>query len=260
VPDSAALPVLVTLHLPPGWYPAEVFESLRPDVHLCCVSDAQRRRCPDGARIFATVPNGVAVERFDARREKDRYVVALGRICPEKGFHLALDAARRAAVPLVLAGEVFRYAAHETYFEEMIVPRLDAARSFVGRVGFERKRALLARARCLLVPSLVAETSCLVAMEAMASGTPVVAFRSGALVDLVEHGRTGFLVDGVDEMADAIAAAGMVDPRECRRVADARFSAEAMTRRYIDIYDELAGRRGPGLQKTAAADATISPR
>src|SRR5207249_5576489 len=129
---------------------------------------------------------------------------ALGRICPEKGFHFALQAAKMARADLLLAGQVFPYASHVEYFESKIVPRLDERRQFVGPVGFHRKKRLLSKAKCLLVPSTVNETSSLVAMEALAAGTPVIAFPSGALPEIVEHGRTGYLVSDVKEMAQAI--------------------------------------------------------
>jgi glycosyltransferase involved in cell wall biosynthesis len=168
------------------------------------------------------------------------YALALGRICPEKGYHLALDAAAAARIPLVLAGELFRYRAHEDYFETELKPRLDGRnRRFIGPVALERKRRLLAGARCLLVPSLVSETSSLVSMEAMACGTPVIAFPSGALSEIVEHGRTGYLVNDVHEMAEAIRAVGAIDPEECRRVARERFSSRSMLARYFEVYEKL---------------------
>ena len=82
---------------------------------------ARRLRQPGGplpafALLLPHVPNGVPLERFGAHLRKRNFVLAMGRICPEKGYHLALDAATRAGVPLVLAGEVFRYRAHEEYF------------------------------------------------------------------------------------------------------------------------------------------------
>src|SRR5690606_1063450 len=129
------------------------------------------------------IENGVPVEALGARVRKRGFALALGRICPEKGYHLALEAAHRAGLPLLLAGAVFRYAAHERYFREEIAPRLDSLRRFIGAVPLGRKRRLLAAARCVVVPSLVPETSSLVAMEALASGTPVVAFPVGALAD-----------------------------------------------------------------------------
>ncbi len=242
-------PTLVTLHLPPTWYPpeifqaeifrAEIFKAPRPRTLLHCVSETQRRFCPPTSGSLPVIPNGVPIERFNVKVSKRDFVFSLGRICPEKGFHLALEAAAIARRPMLLAGEVFRYAAHEDYYHREIAPRLDRQRKFIGPVGFERKRRLLAAARCLLAPSLAPETSSLVAMESLASGTPVIAFPSGALAEIVEDGVTGFLVNDCREMAEAIGAAGSLDPNVCREAARTRFSAERMIERYFDLYRRL---------------------
>jgi glycosyltransferase involved in cell wall biosynthesis len=236
--------VLATLHLPPGWYPPEIFHLDRPRTYLHCVSPAQRRACPPGANLLPEIENGVPVEALAATHARRRFTFCLGRICPEKGFHLALEAAHRAGMPLLLAGEVFAYPAHQHYFEQEIRPRLDRARRFLGPVGFRRKRRLLSAARCLLAPSLVPETSSLVAMEALACGTPVIAFPSGALADIVEHGRSGFLVRNEREMAEALEAVSTLDPDACREAARTRFALPRMTDRYLNLYQQLAG-KGP---------------
>jgi glycosyltransferase involved in cell wall biosynthesis len=235
-------PVLVTLHLPPDWYPASVFRPLRPDTWLQCVSGSQERNCPSGEALLPHIENGVPLERLSTAVRKRNFALALGRICPEKGYHLALDAAIAADSPLLLAGEIFRYHAHEEYFRSELLPRLNAkTRRFLGPVGMARKRRLLAAARCLLVPSLVPETSSLVSMEALACGTPVIAFSSGALSEIVEHGRTGFIVRDEREMAEAIRRVDSIDPEACREAARRRFSADRMISEYMRLYRKLTG-------------------
>jgi glycosyltransferase involved in cell wall biosynthesis len=239
-PES--VPSLATLHLPTDWYPQEAFRR-RPNLWRNCVSQSQYERCGPREAVEFVVNNGVDVARFQPRSDAARgYVLALGRICPEKGFHEAFDAARAADLPLVLAGELFQYAEHERYWQEKIRPRLTATRSFIGPVAFEQKRALLADARCVVIPSLVAETSSLVAMEALASGTPVVARPAGALPELIEQGVTGFLVEDVEQMATALQNSIELDSKACRAAAERRFDERRMARDYVEIYEQLIQR------------------
>jgi glycosyltransferase involved in cell wall biosynthesis len=234
------VPVVVTLHLPPGWYPPEVFQIERPRTYLVCVSRSQAQACPPHARIERVIQNGVPLSRFRKGRVKSSYVLGLGRICPEKGFDRAMDAASSAGTPFLLAGTAFGYPAHLEYFDQEIRPRLKNGHRFLGQVGSQRKRYLLTGARCVLIPSLAPETSSLVAMEAMACGTPVVAFPAGALSELIDHGRTGFLVHDVKEMEEAIPAADTLDPATCRREAENRFSADRMFEEYLQLYHNVA--------------------
>ncbi|MGE5486403.1 MAG: glycosyltransferase [bacterium] len=240
LPD-AGVPVIVTLHVPFEWYgPA----AMSANAHYVFVSETQRRAWPAAPRNFSVIPNGVDAEAFRTRVTKRGFALALGRVAPEKGTALALEAARRAGVPMLVAGEVYRYAAHERYFREEVAPLLDGSlRVFVGRLRLARKRRLLTAARCVVAASRVAETSSLTAMEAMACGTPVVAFPAGALAEIVEHGRTGFVVNSVDEMAAAIRHAGAIDPSECRRAARERFPASRTIAAYFQLYETLAGSR-----------------
>jgi glycosyltransferase involved in cell wall biosynthesis len=183
----------------------------------------------------------VDVDRLAGAMKKDDFALAIGRICPEKGFHFALDAARKAGLKLLLAGQVFPYESHLKYFENEIVPRLDRKRIFIGPARFGKKRRLLAKAKCLIIPSTVAETSSLVAMEALACGTPVVAFRSGALPEIVEDGRTGFLVNSVRGIEQALRKVETLDPMDCRAAASSRFSSRTMAGRYLRLYERLIG-------------------
>ncbi len=240
-------PVLVTLHLPVDWYPGAALAANRPLTFFNCVSASQMGTCPQGMEVLSTVPNGVDIERFRPRLSRRRgYALSIGRICPEKGFHLAMDAARLSRVRFVLAGTVFPYEAHEEYFASEITPRIDNHWCwFAGAVAFERKRRLLAGARCVLIPSLAPETSSLVAMEALASGTPVIAFPSGALPEIVEEGRTGYIVRDAFEMAEAISKADSISPEDCIE-ASKRFSSAEMTEKYIGLYRTIIDSKRSG--------------
>ena len=233
---SARIPRLGTLHLPPAWYPESVFSL--PNISLNCVSESQANVAPGNARL-PVVPNGVDVGLYRGCSGQRRHLLWIGRVCPEKGVHLALEVAHRLDLPIVVAGPVHPFREHEAYFSECVAPLLDEKRRYAGPVGLTEKKQLLAQAYCLLAPTLVAETSSLVAMEAISSGTPVVAYRSGALPEIVENGITGFVVDSQDEMANAIARVRDISPEICRERASLRFDAECMVESYLKLYDSL---------------------
>ena len=238
-------PVLATLHLPPDWYAPAALSPSRPNTWLHGVSEAQHRAlralAPHAPALLPPIGNAVPVAALAASRHGRRsFALMLGRVCPEKGQHLALQAAHRAGIGLLIGGQVFPYEAHRRYFDDEVAPLLDRRRRFLGPLHFARKRRLLSAARCLLVPSLAAETSSLVAMEAMACGTPVVGFAAGALPDIVAHGRTGLIVRDLAEMVAAIARVGEIAGEACRAEARARFDWPLMTDAYLARYRQLA--------------------
>lgn len=242
---SSGVPALVTLHLPISWYPPEALRVRRPDTYFHCVSRAQQRTAPPDLPLLRPIECGVDSELLAPASRKGNFALFLGRICSEKGVHLAVQAAQRAKVPLIIAGQAFGYDEHLRYFRERVVPALGRNCRFVGPVGPRQKRRLLAYARCLLLPSLAQETCGLVAREALAAGTPVIAFARGALPETIQNGRTGFLVSDVEEMAHSILDATAIEPRICRAEARRLFPLSTMIDRYLQVYRELAGARLP---------------
>src|SRR5690349_8812665 len=105
-------PTLVTLHLPSEFYLPGAVSPARSRTWFNCVSEAQQRTFPGLPTMLPPIPGGVPVERLQARHAKRNFALALGRICPEKGFHLALPAAEMAGMPLLIAGQVFPYPYH----------------------------------------------------------------------------------------------------------------------------------------------------
>ena len=235
-------PVLLTLHLPREFYGPQL-ASAAANVFLNCVSHDQKQRFRDLPRMLEVVANGIELARFPLCREKRDYLLWMGRVCPEKGTHLALEVAGRAGVPLIIAGQVYPFSWHQQYFESEIRPYLGRDVRFIERPPMEEKIRLLQRARALLLPSLVDETNSLVAMEAAACGTPAVAFRRGALPEIVEHGTTGFAVDNIEQMRAALLRLKSISPEVCRSRAESRFTATRMADDYQQLYRAVLANR-----------------
>ena len=229
------VPMVATLHLPLAWYRPSALA--RHDVRLICVSESQA-----AGSGLSFVRNGIDIGRFETAAKQD-YLLWMGRICPEKGVHIALEVAHALEMPLLVAGPVHAFESHQSYFANEVMPLLDDQRRYLGSVAGEEKSRLISAARCVLIPSLVAETSSLVAMEAISSGTPVVAFANGALPEVVDHGRTGLIVRSQSEMAESVMRIGTISSHFCRSIATAKFAASRMARDYFKIYSSLVRSR-----------------
>ncbi|MGH9045316.1 MAG: glycosyltransferase family 4 protein [Acidimicrobiales bacterium] len=233
------VPTLVTVHGALDHDQQRYYRSFDAKVGVVAISHAQRAGAPDVPWID-TVHNGVRVESFDFQRDKEAYVLFLGRFHPQKAPHIAIDAARAAGRPIVLAGKCIE-ALERAYFSQEIEPRLGSDVSLIGVADSHLKRKLLSRASCLVFPICWEEPFGLVMIEALASGTPVVALRRGAVNEILEHGRTAILADDPSELPAAIAAAQELSAAACRSAAASRFGTATMTLAYERAYRRLLG-------------------
>jgi glycosyltransferase involved in cell wall biosynthesis len=231
-------PTVVTLHGPVSGDRSEYYQALRGTVRLIAISSAQRSAAPD-LPWAATVHNAIRPETFPFRKEKHNYVLFLGRFHPEKAPHVAIDAARAAGMPIVLAGKCSEEI-EQAYFHREIEPRIGPDVTIFGVADATAKRRLLARAACLLFPIAWDEPFGLVVIEAMACGTPVVALRRGAVPELVIDGRTGIIVDHPAELTQGIALARQLDPAACRKHVETSFSVDVMADGYEAVYQRAA--------------------
>lgn len=227
-------PTVVTAHGPVHGDPGEFYRALGGTVHLVAISNTQRSSAPD-LPWAATVHNAIRVETFPFRADKEDYAFFLGRFHPEKAPHLAIDAARAAGMPIIMAGKCSE-PIERAYFDREIKGRLGPDVSIVGVADSITKRRLLARAACLLFPIRWEEPFGMVVIEAMACGTPVVALRRGAVPELIVDGQTGIIVNEPTELAAGIAQARSIDPASCRKHVETDFTAEVMAEGYEAVY------------------------
>ncbi len=237
------VPTVVTMHGPVAGEPGEYYRQLGDTVSLVAISAAQRRAAPDLA-WRGTVHNAVDVTSFPYRADKDEMVLFLGRLHPDKGVHLAIDAARSAGLPIVVAGKCSEPVERE-YFRTFIEPRLGPDVTIFGTADAAAKRELLARAAALVFPIQWDEPFGMVMIEAMACGTPVVALRRGAVPEVVVDGVTGILCDDPSELPAAITAARLLSAAECRAHVETCFDAATMVGGYESVYRQVLQPRMP---------------
>ena len=249
---SRGIPTLATLHGPSVGENGEYFALLGRTIDLVAISHVQRRQGPR-LNWVGTVHNAIDVPTFPFRSDKESDVLWIGRFSPEKGAHLAIDAARRAGRRIILAGKLNEEPEH-AFFDREVRPRLGPDAEYIGEADAALKRELFARSSCLVFPIQWDEPFGMVMAEAMACGTPVVATRRGSVPEVVDDGRTGIIVDALDDLPSAIVRAAELDPADCRAHAAAQFDLPVMAAAYERVYRrvaERARRRGASTRAVA---------
>ncbi len=174
------------------------------------------------------------------RRADDGYAFFLGRLAWCKGPEVAVEAARRAGLELVIAGRPHEDGAPAGWDATLARALRERHVTWIPEAGLADKRRLLAGARALLVPIRWEEPFGLVMIEAMLAGCPVIAFARGSAPELVEDGVTGVVVEDAREMAAALRLARTIDRAACQARARARFSAARMAADYLRVYRAAA--------------------
>ncbi|NTW39951.1 MAG: glycosyltransferase family 4 protein [Cellulomonadaceae bacterium] len=228
-----ATPVVTTIHGFSSESIVPVYAAYDDVAHYVAISDANRH---PALTYDAKIYHGIDVGGFTPGAGQGGYLVYLGRIHPDKGAHRAIEVARRAGLPLVIAGVVH----DREYFETRVVPHVDGERvRFLGPVGPQERDELLGGALAMLHLISFAEPFGLSVVESLATGTPVIAMALGSMPELVQHGVTGFLVEDVEAAVDAVAQVRSIDRAVCRAEAETRFSADRMVADYERLFATL---------------------
>jgi glycosyltransferase involved in cell wall biosynthesis len=237
----------------------------------------EEKRLP--ARKITVIHNGCDVSRFETAhhppsglreslsiRPADPVILVLGRLEPQKGHRILLEALPEVLrhfprAHLVCVGEGALRGELESRVRDL---GLSGAVHFV---GYQRNVAdWLAVADVSVLPSFY-EGLPLAAIESQAAGRPVVATDVDGTPEVVVHGQTGLIVPPGDAAALTAAVCRLLgDPDERARLARAGrarvialFDQRQQVRRTQDLYlaacrrMELAGPVGPGPRASAVA-------
>jgi glycosyltransferase involved in cell wall biosynthesis len=231
------IPVVTTVHGPFHLETRLMYRDRPAGLTVVAISHAQRATAPD-VEVDAVIHHGVDLDRHRAGPGGGGYLMFIGRMSPDKGPDRAIEVARRAGMPLVLAAKM-REQGEIAYFEQQVRPLLGPDVTFVGESDAADRVELLRHAEALVNPIRWHEPFGLVMAEALACATPVVALRFGAAPEIVDHGRTGFLCDDLDDMVAAVDRLGTIERRRCREAAQERFSLRRMASDHEVLYEKL---------------------
>ena len=252
------------------------------DAILACseyVAANIRARFPHHADRCTTVFEGTDLKEFHADgRERnasgEERIVFVGRISPEKGLHVLLEAfervvARRPTARLEIIGPEsvapmefivalsddsavqglsrFYSGNYAGFLRQRVRSSLDKHVRFVGTVPHYEVAERLRRADVCVVPSVWNEPFGMPAIEAMAVGLPVVASRAGGLTEIVSDGETGILVEPDNPSALAEALVRLLEDRPRARAmggagrqrVEETFSWESITEKLKALYAAL---------------------
>jgi len=198
-----------------GW---DLAASRRIDAYIANSELTRERIQRYYGRDSVVVHPPVETHRFSPGTPGDALLV-VSEVVRHKRVQVALEGARRAAVPIRIVGLGPDHTALRAAYPEA---------EFLGRVSDAELVALYPQARAVIVPSK--EEFGITAVEAQAAGRPVIAAAAGGALETVIAGKTGLLAtfDDPDSFASAIRAVDDLDfdPAAARENAQ-RFSVEA---------------------------------
>lgn len=191
-------------------------------------------------------------------------VLYVGRVHPEKGLHLLIDAFRRVLgrIPSARLRIVGPVSERQGGGGERYAGKLRAAAHglpvvFVGAVADDRALSAEYRdADCFCYPSLAenGEAFGRAVLEAMAAGLPCVVSSLECFTDFLVHGRDGIVFDhrseaAVERLSGALCTV-LADSVIARtlggnaRVAAEKFSADCISTEYLTLFSNVLGRGG----------------
>ena len=230
---------------------------------------------PDRVHV---IPHGLLLDghgRIGKRAEKEAYTIGyFARVCPEKGFHLLVDAFNilnedPSLPPLKLVAAGYLADDDRPYFEEhrgrLASWGLADRFTYLGEPDRAEKIRILQSFDCMSVPTVYRESKGLSVLEAMANGVPVVQPAHGAFPELIEDTGGGLLFEPEDPVSLADAMRRLIkNPALAEELGgnghhavQHRYHADAMAENTLRLYEELCRDNGQGAVEGARSVSNV---
>ena len=245
------------------------------------ITDKIRRRFPKFANRCRTLINGVDLDAFanadsynDSDKKNVKQLLFVGRVSPEKGVHVLLDAfqtvfKRYPRVHLTIVGAQaslpvdflvglsddaltkklvqFHNANYMSYLNSKLSPELADHVTFTGSIPHRLLKNYYRTADVVVLPSVCNEPCALPLFEAMAASVPVVASSGGGTPEIIVDGKTGLLVERGDASALAEAVLSLISDESLRKTmgeagqkrAVELFSWEQTAKNLCELYENI---------------------
>lgn len=225
-------PMLTTIHGFSSDKIRRIYRKYKENYYVS-ISDADR---DSQLPYLATVYNGIDLSNITFRKSSGDKLVFLGRIHPDKGTHLAIEAAQKCGRDLIIAGII----QDQVYFDTLIKPYINSSSiQFIGPVNPIQRNALFKDTFVVFHLNTIPERFGLVLVEAMAAGIPVIAMDLGSCREVIADNHTGFLVKNVDEAVEAVDELDKIDRRNCRKRVEENFTIDCMVEKYEKVYEKI---------------------
>lgn len=208
------IPFLVTIH-----GNGQVGEPFWPNTNFLSQSHARNH---SASRY---VYNGIDINDYPLESKKGDYYVFLAKASWRiKNLKSCIDFVHDVGSRLEVIGGTGRSTARVRY------------RGLIGER--EGKLEILSRAKALLYPTNWNEPFGLAVVEALACGTPVIASMNGAMPEVVGK-EAGVTCQTYRDFVQAAKSIETISHETCRRWVEENFTAEKMTKSYLQLINEI---------------------
>lgn len=185
------------------------------------------------------IPNYFDDKDFEFKKEKQDFLLFIGRVIYAKGITVAVKVADALNKKLIIAGQgVYSWDRERGRLTgkefDVTSPNIE----YVGFVNKEMRKRLLSDASMVLVPSLYVEPFGGVNVEAQLSGTPVLTTPFGAFPETVKEGITGFICHSNEEFIESAKKVNKLDPKKIRKHAE-RYLMDNVKGEYQKWFDDI---------------------